>query len=51
MDNESEPYVRLATLRSLNRIVADLNAARSLAGTLQAVVEGAVTGLGYEAGQ
>jgi diguanylate cyclase (GGDEF)-like protein/PAS domain S-box-containing protein len=49
MDNESEPYVRLATLRSLNRIVADLNAARSLAGTLQAVVEGAVTGLGYEA--
>jgi hypothetical protein len=29
MDNESEPYVRLATLRSLNRIVADLNAACS----------------------
>ena len=49
MDTESEPYVRLATLRSLNRIVADLNAARSLAGALQAVVEGAVTGLGYEA--
>ena len=49
METESEPYVRLTTLRSLHRIVADLNAARSLAGTLQAVVEGAVTGLGYEA--
>ncbi|MEY9962858.1 diguanylate cyclase (GGDEF)-like protein/PAS domain S-box-containing protein [Streptacidiphilus sp. MAP12-16] len=48
MDPESEPYVRLATLRTLHRIVADLNAARSLAGTLQAVVEGAVTGLGFE---
>ena len=49
METESEPYVRLTTLRSLHRIVADLNAARSLAGTLQAVVEGAVSGLGYEA--
>ena len=49
MDTESEPYVRLETLRSLHRVIADLNAARSLAGTLQAVVEGAVTGLGYEA--
>ena len=48
MDPESEPYVRLATLRTLHRVVADLNAARSLAGTLQAVVEGAVTGLGFE---
>jgi len=49
METESEPYVRLTTLRSLHRIVADLNAARSLAGTLQAVVEGAVSGLGYQA--
>ena len=48
IDPESEPYVRLATLRTLHRVVADLNAARSLAGTLQAVVEGAVTGLGFE---
>ncbi|WP_406109949.1 PAS domain S-box protein [Kitasatospora purpeofusca] len=45
----SEPYVRLATLRTLQRVVADLNSARSLAGTLQAVVEGAVHGLGFDA--
>ncbi|MFE3109730.1 PAS domain S-box protein [Kitasatospora indigofera] len=44
----SEPYVRLATLRTLHRVVADLNAARSLAGTLQAVVEGGVYGLGFD---
>jgi len=49
MEAESEPYVRLATLRTLHRVVADLNAARSLAGTLQAVVEGAVHGLGFDA--
>lgn len=48
MEAESEPYVRLATLRTLHRVVADLNAARSLAGTLQAVVEGAVHGLGFD---
>ncbi|WP_380286453.1 GAF domain-containing protein [Kitasatospora purpeofusca] len=48
MDAESEPYIRLATLRTFHRIVADLNAARSLAGTLQAVVEGAVHGLGFD---
>ncbi|SEK19760.1 sensor domain-containing diguanylate cyclase [Streptacidiphilus jiangxiensis] len=48
MDTEPEPYVRLATLRTLHRVIADLNAARSLAGTLQAVVEGAVTGLGFD---
>ncbi|WP_042412936.1 GGDEF domain-containing protein [Streptacidiphilus anmyonensis] len=47
METEPEPYVRLATLRTLHRVIADLNAARSLAGTLQAVVEGAVTGLGF----
>ncbi|WP_055586548.1 GGDEF domain-containing protein [Streptacidiphilus griseoplanus] len=49
MEAESEPYVRLATLRTLHRVVADLNAARSLAGTLQAVVEGAVSGMGFDA--
>ncbi|WP_327068328.1 diguanylate cyclase [Kitasatospora sp. NBC_01250] len=49
MEAESEPYVRLATLRTLHRVVADLNAARSLAGTLQAVVEGSVHGLGFDA--
>ena len=48
MDTESEPYVRLATLRQLHQVVADLNTARSLADTLQAVADGVVTGLGYE---
>ncbi|MCQ4083940.1 diguanylate cyclase CdgB [Streptomyces sp. RB6PN25] len=48
MDTESEPYVRLATLRQLHQVVADLNTARSLADTLQAVADGAVNGLGYE---
>ncbi|MFD8414148.1 diguanylate cyclase CdgB [Streptomyces sp. NPDC059650] len=48
METESEPYVRLATLRQLHRVVADLNTARSLADTLQTVVDGIVTGLGYE---
>jgi diguanylate cyclase (GGDEF)-like protein/PAS domain S-box-containing protein len=48
MDTESEPYVRLATLRQLHQVVADLNSARSLADTLQAVADGVVRGLGYE---
>ncbi|WP_405585675.1 diguanylate cyclase CdgB [Streptomyces sp. NBC_01190] len=48
MDTESEPYVRLATLRQLHQVVADLNTARSLADTLQAVANGVVRGLGYE---
>jgi diguanylate cyclase (GGDEF)-like protein/PAS domain S-box-containing protein len=48
MDTESEPYVRLATLRQLHRVVADLNTARSLADTLQAVADGVVGGLNYE---
>ncbi|WP_052863616.1 diguanylate cyclase CdgB [Streptomyces niger] len=48
METESEPYVRLATLRQLHQVVADLNTARSLADTLQAVADGAITGLGYE---
>ncbi|MFF2329210.1 MULTISPECIES: diguanylate cyclase CdgB [unclassified Streptomyces] len=48
MEAESEPYVRLATLRQLHQAVADLNTARSLADTLQTVADGAVAGLGYE---
>ncbi|MFJ4779386.1 diguanylate cyclase CdgB [Streptomyces sp. NPDC088762] len=48
METESEPYVRLATLRQLHRVVAELNTARSLADTLQTVVDGIVVGLGYE---
>ncbi|MBM9508549.1 diguanylate cyclase CdgB [Actinacidiphila acididurans] len=48
MDTESEPYVRLATLRQLHQVVADLNTARSLADTLQAVADGVVRGLGFE---
>jgi diguanylate cyclase (GGDEF)-like protein/PAS domain S-box-containing protein len=48
MDTESEPYVRLATLRQLHQVVADLNTARSLADALQAVADGVVRGLGYE---
>ncbi|MFI6639590.1 diguanylate cyclase CdgB [Streptomyces sp. NPDC050504] len=48
MEAESEPYVRLATLRQLHQVVADLNTARSLADTLQTVADGIVTGLGYE---
>ncbi|MFI1018045.1 diguanylate cyclase CdgB [Streptomyces sp. NPDC020965] len=48
METESEPYVRLATLRQLHKVVADLNTARSLADTLQTVADGIVAGLGYE---
>ncbi|MGA5581349.1 diguanylate cyclase CdgB [Streptomyces thermodiastaticus] len=48
METESEPYVRLATLRQLHQVMADLNTARSLADTLQTVADGVVTGLGYE---
>ncbi|MGK5630294.1 diguanylate cyclase CdgB [Streptomyces sp. URMC 123] len=48
METESEPYVRLATLRQLHHVVADLNTARSLADTLQTVADGVITGLGYE---
>ncbi|MER8085815.1 diguanylate cyclase CdgB [Streptomyces sp. NPDC058316] len=48
MEAESEPYVRLATLRQLHQAVADLNTARSLADTLQTVADGIVAGLGYE---
>ncbi|GHH85900.1 diguanylate cyclase [Streptomyces sulfonofaciens] len=48
MDTESEPYVRLATLRQLHQVMADMNTARSLADTLQTVADGVVDGLGYE---
>ena len=48
METESEPYVRLATLRQLHQVVAELNTARSLADTLQTVADGVVEGLGYE---
>ncbi|WP_338671965.1 diguanylate cyclase CdgB [Streptomyces sp. SCSIO 30461] len=48
METESEPYVRLATLRQLHQVVTDLNTARSLADTLQTVADGIVAGLGYE---
>ncbi len=47
MDTESEPYVRLATLRQLHQVMADMNTARSLADTLQTVADGVVNGLGY----
>ncbi|WP_432095982.1 diguanylate cyclase CdgB [Streptomyces sp. bgisy100] len=47
METESEPYVRLATLRQLHHVVADLNTARSLADTLQTVANGIINGLGY----
>ncbi|MEU6060591.1 diguanylate cyclase CdgB [Streptomyces sp. NPDC047097] len=48
METESEPYVRLATLRQLHQVVANLNTARSLADTLQTVADGILAGLGYE---
>ncbi|MFE1309129.1 diguanylate cyclase CdgB [Streptomyces sp. NPDC058755] len=48
METESEPYVRLASLRQLHQVMADMNTARSLADTLQTVSDGAVNALGYE---
>ncbi|MBW1602614.1 diguanylate cyclase [Streptomyces sp. JJ66] len=45
---DSEPAVRLTTLRRLHQSVAQLNTARSLADTLQTVADGVVTGLGFE---
>ncbi len=47
---ESEPYVRLASLRQLHQTLADVNTARSLADTLQTVADGPVEALGYELG-
>ncbi len=48
METDSEPYVRLTTLRQLHKVMADMNTARSLADTLQTVADGVVNGLGYE---
>ncbi|MET9774718.1 diguanylate cyclase CdgB [Streptomyces sp. NPDC006367] len=48
METESEPYVRLASLRQLHQVMAEMNKARSLADTLQAVADGVVQALGYE---
>ncbi|GGT25219.1 diguanylate cyclase CdgB [Streptomyces chromofuscus] len=48
METESEPYVRLASLRQLHEAMADMNTARSLADTLQTVADGVVSALGYE---
>ncbi|MFF0688009.1 diguanylate cyclase CdgB [Streptomyces albogriseolus] len=48
METESEPYVRLASLRQLHQAMADMNTARSLADTLQTVADGVVGALGYE---
>ncbi|WP_181764167.1 diguanylate cyclase CdgB [Streptomyces albidus (ex Kaewkla and Franco 2022)] len=48
METESEPYVRLASLRQLHIVVAQLSTARSLADTLQTVADGVVEGLGFE---
>ncbi|MEV0640189.1 diguanylate cyclase CdgB [Streptomyces sp. NPDC050619] len=48
METESEPYVRLASLRQLHQVMADMNTARSLADTLQTVSDGVVQALGYE---
>ena len=44
METDSEPYVRLTTLRQLHQVMADMNTARSLADTLQTVADGVVTG-------
>ncbi|MDQ0991577.1 diguanylate cyclase CdgB [Streptomyces sp. V3I7] len=48
METESEPYVRLDSLRQLHQVMADMNTARSLADTLQTVANGVVDALGYE---
>ncbi|MFD5536895.1 diguanylate cyclase CdgB [Streptomyces sp. NPDC127079] len=48
METESEPYVRLASLRQLHQVMADMNTARSLADTLQTVADGVISALGYE---
>jgi diguanylate cyclase (GGDEF)-like protein/PAS domain S-box-containing protein len=48
METDSEPYVRLASLRQLHQAMADMNTARSLADTLQTVADGAVNSLNYE---
>jgi diguanylate cyclase (GGDEF)-like protein/PAS domain S-box-containing protein len=47
VEYESEPYVRLATLRELHQVLATVNTARSLEDTLQAIADGLVANLGY----
>lgn len=47
VEDESEPYVRLATLRELHQVLATVNTARSLEDTLQAIADGLVENLGY----
>lgn len=48
MGAETEPYVRLASLRELHHVVARLSAARGMADTLQTIADGAVAALGFE---
>ncbi|NUP16699.1 MAG: diguanylate cyclase [Streptomyces sp.] len=48
METQSEPYVRLASLRQMHRTTAHASSARSLADTLQRIVDGVVEALGYE---
>ncbi|RKN09706.1 diguanylate cyclase CdgB [Streptomyces radicis] len=49
METETEPYVRLASLRELHQVVAKLNTARSMADTLQTIADGAVdAALGFQ---
>jgi len=48
LETQSEPYVRLASLRQMHRMTAHMNSARSLADTLQTIVDGVVEALGYE---
>ncbi|NJQ17203.1 diguanylate cyclase CdgB [Streptomyces bohaiensis] len=48
MGTETEPYVRLASLRELHNAVARLNTARSMAATLQTIVDGVVEAVDFE---
>ncbi len=48
METDTEPYVRLASLRDLHQVVGRLNTARSMADTLQTIADGAVAALGFE---
>ncbi|NYI07621.1 GGDEF domain-containing protein [Allostreptomyces psammosilenae] len=47
MEADSETFVRLETMRRLHRVVAELNAARSLPDTLHAVADGVVASLSF----
>ncbi|MDB1088034.1 diguanylate cyclase CdgB [Streptomyces sp. ACA25] len=47
-ETETEPYVRLASLRELHQAVARLSTARSMAATLQTIADGAVEALEFE---